>query len=103
MAFVKSVKNEKSDVAITPEYSFPWTTLESILETQEMRPKYGKLWCLGMEGIETSELELFMEKYEKKEDVFFVIEDLDNIAQNIFRFLLIIPWILTLPICLKLL
>lgn len=84
MAFIKCVKDEKSDVVITPEYSFPWNTLENILENQEMRPKYGKLWCLGMEGIETSELEKFIEKHEKRDEIFFVIEDLDNIVQNEF-------------------
>lgn len=83
-AFIECVKNEKSDLVITPEYSFPWSVLEEILETQEMRPKYGKLWCLGMEGIETSELEHFLLKYQKKDDVFMKIEDLDNINQNEF-------------------
>ena len=48
-------------VALAPEYSCPWETLEKFV-TSEQLPQAGKLWILGCEGIRPVELEKLIER-----------------------------------------
>ena len=54
--FIREAYDRKADIVISPEYSFPWDTLEKIIEDKTLQPKNGKLYCLGMEGISCEEL-----------------------------------------------
>lgn len=80
--FLVKVQENNIDLAITPEYSFPWKILEEVRNDKLRWPKYGKIWCLGMEGISTSALDEFCKKEMK--DVSVIVENLRMISFNNF-------------------
>lgn len=56
IAFVKEAIEINASLGLTPEYCFPYEVLELIAKNPEMRPKPGKLWCLGGQGINYNSL-----------------------------------------------
>ncbi len=82
--FLEYASESSADIVITPEYSTPFSTLCHILDNKKEGPKNGKLWCLGMEDISCSDMEKFVSEVEKKEQICFIVEDLENIIQNSF-------------------
>lgn len=48
--FIEESSNLNADLVLTPEYSFPFTVLEEIVNNKLMWPKSGQLWCLGAQG-----------------------------------------------------
>lgn len=49
-AFLDLALEEKADLVLTPEYSFPYKIISKICSDQSKWPKPGKLWCLGSQG-----------------------------------------------------
>ncbi len=83
-AFVKLLIEEKVDIAITPEYCFPWKELENVFSDSELRPKKGKLWSLGMEGINSQMFEEFIRKAEQRSDIEIIVENMEELNLNRF-------------------
>ena len=50
LSYVKCAKETKAGLVLTPEYSFPYTVLEKIIDNKDLWPDKGKLWCLGTQG-----------------------------------------------------
>lgn len=88
LQFIQCIKRDKSEIAITPEYSIPISVLEKILDdrTKIWRPDFGKLWCFGIEAISSAEMERLYSKYIENEhdDVRFIVEDLKKLNSNHF-------------------
>lgn len=84
LSFLAQAKEKKSDIVITPEYSFPWESLKQILDEKDLAPKNGKLWCLGMEGISSDDFEKFYGEYENHEQVFMTAESRELLSVNEF-------------------
>lgn len=57
-AFLKQATNEQVELAITPEYSTPWSTIEESLRNGTI-PTQGSLWVIGCESITLEELTAF--------------------------------------------
>jgi len=55
-AFLRDARAADADLAVTPEYSMPWSALTAALQAAVI-PSEGKLWALGCESIRYSELE----------------------------------------------
>jgi hypothetical protein len=55
-AFLSDAVAIKADIAVTPEYSMPWKTLEEQLLAGVV-PQPGSIWVLGCESIKLHELE----------------------------------------------
>lgn len=83
-SFMDFAQEENADIIVTPEYSFPWKLLEKILFTENDIINYGKLCCLGMEGIAFSEFRLFLNKCKENKDIEIIIEDINNISKKDF-------------------
>ena len=83
-AFLEYIKADKIDIAITPEYSVPWHVLQEVINNKELWPKYGKLWCLGLEGISSDSLETFCNRNKQNDNLIIETEDLDEISLNSF-------------------
>ena len=49
LLFVKLAKENNAALVLTPEYSFPWECLDTIINDPELQPSRGKLWCLCMQ------------------------------------------------------
>lgn len=84
LSFLAQAKEKKSDIVITPEYSFPWASLKKVLDKKDLAPKNGKLWCLGMEGISSDDFETFYREYENHEQVFMMAESRELLSVNEF-------------------
>ena len=56
-AFLKTAKDDNVDLAITPEYSLPWSVLTAVIAAGN-GPSEGSLWCLGCESLRYAELEV---------------------------------------------
>lgn len=54
--FLAEATVSKVDLVVTPEYSTPWEVLHAALEGADSGPAQGKLWALGCESINYSEL-----------------------------------------------
>ena len=48
--FIEEALATDSDLVLTPEYSFPFTVIEEILNDPTHWPRPGQLWCLGTQG-----------------------------------------------------
>lgn len=53
--FIDKAINEDVDLAITPEYSCPWTSIENFIGENKL-PEEGKIWVLGCQSIKPDEL-----------------------------------------------
>lgn len=58
LAFLVDATTERVGLAITPEYSTPWTTLEESIRNQ-VAPEPGSLWVIGCESITLQQLAEF--------------------------------------------
>lgn len=94
-AFVELLLEDKIDIGITPEYCFPWKELENIFSCSELRPKKGKLWCLGMEGINAQVFDGFIKKARQYSDVHMILEDMEEM--NLNRFFSCLVYLFSVP------
>jgi hypothetical protein len=62
-SFFQLAREENVDLAVTPEYSCPWTVIENIVSDKTVWPAPRKLWVIGMESITKQEIGEFLEKY----------------------------------------
>lgn len=83
-SFLKRSLEENADIIVTPEYSCPWEILNQILFSREMEVDYGKLFCLGMEGISLANFKLFEERCHSEKDVEIIVEDFSIISKRDF-------------------
>lgn len=60
----------------TPEYSFPWESLENLLITDVLFPSIGKIWVLGCESLHKDDLEKTKNLYASAGFV-FILNDPD--------------------------
>lgn len=60
-AFLRQATSEQSTVAITPEYSMPWSVIEDALRAG-IAPAEGAVWILGCESITIQQLDLFRDR-----------------------------------------
>lgn len=54
--FLEDANEKQADLVITPEYSMPWSVLETVIKDKQ-GPAHRKLWALGCESIKISELD----------------------------------------------
>lgn len=72
--FLSIALNENVELALSPEYSCPWATIEQIIQ-QGMFPANGNLWVLGCESISPNEL---AEVCNRNNDVVWIYEELPS-------------------------
>ena len=79
--FVTTALDKNVDLAITPEYSFPWQTLEQVISDGQV-PNLGQLWIFGCESIQPDELTSLRDRLQGKAVVIH-----ERVEQNDARFL----------------
>lgn len=84
MSFLQYARGQNADIVITPEYSLPWECLQKIISDNELWPGYGKIWCLGMEGISCDSLKQFKDKNERLSTLCLHTEDFESLNLNSF-------------------
>lgn len=62
-AFLQSVKQNNSNLVITPEYSCPWNAVTRVFGRTEEMPENGNLWVIGCESISVQEIGGIQEEY----------------------------------------
>jgi len=72
-SFLNLAKSENVSLALTPEYSCPWESIDLVLSNEERWPNEGKLWAICCESITPDEIKEFLEKFET--DNIIVIAD----------------------------
>ena len=77
-AFIALAKSEEASIALTAEYSFPFQLLEEIVNDSQRWPTSGKIWCLAMEGIGSTDYRELLEKLGQTEGV-VILNDSDNV------------------------
>lgn len=55
-AFLRHAKEQAAEIAVTPEYSTPWTILTEISQS-DLRPQLGHVWVLGCESLPLRQLD----------------------------------------------
>ncbi len=64
-AYVQSV-----ELLATPEYSFPWETVEALLQ-DGIAPEIGQLWVLGSESLSVAELPVMKDRFSQWANVLY--------------------------------
>lgn len=82
-SFFKRANEKKCSLAITPEYSCPWSVLEDILVDESKQPDKGALWVIGCESITPQELEILKDKYNNDKSIWHY-EDIDPSGNQVF-------------------
>lgn len=59
LEFFTLARSRNASLAVTPEYSSPWSVIKLLLATEEMLPRPGSLWVVGCESITLNELKDF--------------------------------------------
>lgn len=78
-SFFNLAKQEKVDLAITPEYSCPWEVIKDLIK-RDFLPENKKLWIIGCESIKPDELKGIIE--ENKQVTWIYEEDKVNTIIN---------------------
>ncbi len=73
-AFFTLAKSKNSSLAMTPEYSCPWASIEWLLESEERLPNQSKLWAICCESITPLEITAFKENHENENTVVYFDE-----------------------------
>lgn len=63
LKFANLAKEKNVSLAITPEYSCPWSTITSVLDDPDKWPVEKKIWVFGCESITPAEILAFKAKY----------------------------------------
>ena len=79
-SFLKISVEKSPDLLMTPEYSFPFTFIENILQTSSQQPEKSKLWALGGESITIEDLER-LDSY-RSENIIILHEDIAKTDKN---------------------
>lgn len=61
-AFLENAASTNADLALTPEYSCPWRSIENALAAGHF-PAPGKLWALGCESITPAQLDALRQRH----------------------------------------
>ena len=77
--FLREVLARNADLAVTPEYSMPWSVLTDTINAGRA-PSAGKLWVLGCESITLAELRALKTALTARADVLF--EALADVANR---------------------
>jgi hypothetical protein len=77
--FLEDANEKQADLVITPEYSMPWSVLETVIKDKQ-GPADGKLWVLGCESIKISELDAL--KSALASVAIVIYESLDSASSN---------------------
>ena len=60
--FIDKVIEENVDLVITPEYSCPWPSIESLISERKL-PADNKFWILGCQSIKPNEIKALTERH----------------------------------------
>jgi hypothetical protein len=75
-AFLNDAVARQAQLAITPEYSVPWTLIREIVDGAP-HPPHGSLWALGCESITPVELEVLQREMDGNAGVRLIHENFD--------------------------
>lgn len=62
-SFLALAKSENVSLALTPEYSCPWNSIDWLLSDENRWPNEGKLWAICCESITPNEVNAFQGKF----------------------------------------
>jgi hypothetical protein len=81
--FIKKAIEENVDLAITPEYSCPWTSIEDFV-SEKVLPRENKVWVIGCQSIKCRDLK---ELVDRNTNVLWIYDEelvMQNLAENKF-------------------
>ena len=61
-AIAREASTQSVELLVTPEYSFPWETIEALLQ-DDISPDIGQLWVLGCESLSLKDLPTLKERF----------------------------------------
>lgn len=72
--FLTLAKSKNCSLAMTPEYSCPWTSIKWLLQSDERLPNQSKLWAISCESITPEEIRTFKLNNENENTVVYFDE-----------------------------
>ena len=82
--FLKLAKAENVSLALTPEYSCPWSVINEMLSDDELCPENRKLFALGCESIQRHELDKLKTDFAAEGIKIYFDENVLNANGNFF-------------------
>ncbi|MCW7512128.1 hypothetical protein [Leptospira levettii] len=82
--FFKICKNENVNLALTPEYSCPWTSIESLIKNNDDWPIKSNLWAICCESISPFELAEFKKRFSNDSVLIYHEEFINPSGKKIF-------------------
>ena len=77
-AFFTLAKSKNASLAVTPEYSCPWSSIEWLLENEDRLPNQSKLWAICCESITPQEIRAFKQNHENENTIVYFDENALN-------------------------
>lgn len=81
--FFDLIIDKQPALVLTPEGSIPFKVIDEIICNKQKWPQVGRLWCLCMSGISTSDFIKFEDYLVTKENMFVHIEDNVNYRAHV--------------------
>ena len=81
ISFLDHIKREEPQLALTPEYSCPWSVVEIIAGRDERFPREGNLWVFGCESIKKTELDVLANRL-RDQGVEVIYEDIQDVPRK---------------------
>jgi len=82
--FIRKAKEKCAELVLTPEYCFPYETLNSIIKDKYLWPEKGCLWCLGAQGNSKNAFKEKMDAWAMLSDVLVVDYSFKTLTSNVF-------------------
>ncbi len=76
--FLMLALKENVELAVAPEAAVPLEIIKKIVDGMIKRPRKGKLWCLGVEGIPLDEYEDNLTEWNNMDDIVVIDSEIGN-------------------------
>lgn len=82
LEFLEIVKEKNPDLALTPEYSFPYEGLKRLVMDESLWPKTGSLFCFGTQGENISIFKNYLNEWERHEKINVIWDAVNNLKEE---------------------
>jgi hypothetical protein len=82
MGFLKIVSEKNPDLVLTPEYSFPYEAINTLIMDKSFWPRNGSLFCLGTQGENIIVFKEYLNEWEKNKNIKVIWDSVIELSEE---------------------